>query len=58
MYKISCHNEWCSGPENWAIVENLPNGEICCPVCGWIALPGSGIKKLNDNQEIQRTESR
>lgn len=57
MYKISCHNEWCSGPESWAYMENNPE-KIRCPVCGWVALPGSGIKKLKDGPEIQQIEDR
>jgi hypothetical protein len=46
IYKISCHNEWCSGPETFGIKNELPIGPQYCPVCGWTALYGSGIKRI------------
>jgi hypothetical protein len=51
MFKISCGNEWCSGPEHFANIDVLPEGGVRCPVCGWLALPGSGIKKIKEKRE-------
>ena len=32
---ISCHNEWCYGPENFEYIygPKLPNEPINCPTC-------------------------
>jgi hypothetical protein len=46
MYAVNCHNEFCSGPEHFANIDTLPKKGIKCPNCGWLALPGSGIKKV------------
>ena len=51
MYKVSCDNEWCSGKGQFAIIEDLPEIGMCCPVCGWTALPGSGIEELVEETE-------
>lgn len=46
MYTVNCHNEWCSGPEHFANIDKIPEEGIKCPTCGWLALSGSGIKKI------------
>lgn len=53
MYTVSCHNEWCKGPEHFADIDKLPEKGIKCPTCGWLALPGHGIKKANEKTEEQ-----
>ena len=40
---VSCLNEWCSGPERHSIVDGRPVAWRC-PTCGWLALPGDGIR--------------
>ena len=47
-YTVCCHNEWCSGLEHYANIEELPEKGIECPVCGWLALPGSGIEEIKE----------
>ena len=47
VWIIECHNEWCSGPERWEIMVNRPREPQRCPVCGWAALYGSGIHKVD-----------
>ncbi len=46
VYVISCHNEWCSGPETVKVVDELTQKSYRCPVCGWTALMGSGITEI------------
>ena len=43
-YTIQCHNEWCNGPKTHAMQDERP-GPTHCPVCGWLALDGSGIQR-------------
>jgi hypothetical protein len=50
IYQICCHNEWCSGPEIWNYTRERPIEPLCCPICGWIAMHGSGIKKIDLTQ--------
>ncbi len=47
---ISCHNEWCSGPENYKYINGSkpPDEPINCPTCGWPAIRGSGIRALKE----------
>lgn len=53
---MSCGNEWCSGPPKWGIRDTEPqpreDPESCrCPACGWLALPGSGIRRVDPKEE-------
>ncbi len=56
MYLISCLNQWCSGPKNYRITDDLPNSGEHCPVCGWLALPGSGIQWIADTTQNDTTD--
>jgi hypothetical protein len=58
MYTVSCHNEFCNGPEHFANIDVIPEGGIKCPVCGWLALLGSGIKKIREKKEEVENDSK
>jgi hypothetical protein len=61
VYLISCHNEWCSGPENYRIVEELPADGMHCPVCGWLAMSGgtgSGIRRIDEATDDSSAEAK
>jgi hypothetical protein len=46
-WMVSCHNEWCGGPENHTIAsERPPESGVKCPTCGWLALHGCGIRSI------------
>jgi len=45
-YQLRCHNEWCSGPENWGWSNEKPTTPQHCPVCNWLALPKDGIRAI------------
>ena len=47
VWIIECHNDFCSGPKKWAVMDEKPVTPLHCPTCGWLALPGSGIEKLD-----------
>lgn len=42
-YRLSCYNEWCSGPEHWGWSDSKPTTPANCPTCGWLALDNDGI---------------
>jgi hypothetical protein len=58
VYIVSCHNEWCSGPQHFATIADPPEIGIRCPVCGWLARIGSGIEPVNNTplEEIDDIE--
>lgn len=49
-WSIECHNEWCSGSERYRIVSGPRPKQSACPACGWIALPGSGIRRIPEEE--------
>jgi len=55
IYKISCHNEWCSGPEGLGYKTDRPPEPQHCPTCGWPAMYGSGIRRV-DMRETGKEE--
>ena len=56
MWIISCHNEWCSGLQHHTVTEHPPPSIVPCPVCGWPAMLGSGIRKETQDERLHRDQ--
>lgn len=41
-----CLNEWCLA-QTYSVMDGRRPDRSDCPMCGWTALPGSGIRRAD-----------